>query len=45
MHIDLFLEIVAYNSYIWTIYFFNEFLRVNKVETFIYKLLLTQVII
>ena len=45
VHIDLFLEIMAYNSYIWTIHFYNEFLRINEVETFAYKLSLTQAII
>ena len=45
MHINLFLEIVAYNSYIWTIYFYDEYLRINKVKTFAYKSLTTQAII
>jgi len=44
MHINLFPEIIAYNGYVWTIYFYNKFLQINKVETFAHKLLLTQVI-
>ena len=45
MHINLFPEIVAYNGYIWTIYFYNKYLCINKVETFTYKSLITQAII
>ena len=45
VHIDLFLEIVVYNGYIWTIYFYNKFLRINEVETFAYKSSSTQAII
>ena len=45
VHIDLFPEIVAYNGYIWTIYFYDEFLRINKVETFAYKSSSTQAVI
>ena len=44
MHINLFPEIIAYNGYVWTIYFYNKFLQIKKVETFAHKLLLTQVI-
>ena len=40
VYINLFLEIVIYNGYIWTIYFYNKFLRINKVEIFTYKLLI-----
>ena len=36
---------MAYNGYIWTIHFYNEYLRINEVETFAYKSLITQAII
>lgn len=45
VHIDLFPEIVAYNGHIWTIHFYDEFLRMNEVETFAHKSSTTQAII
>ena len=34
VYIDLFLEIIVYNSDNYIIYFFNEFSQMNEVETF-----------
>jgi hypothetical protein len=45
IHLDLISRIVAYNSHKYVVYFLNDAIRINKVETMAKKLFLTQIVI